>query len=622
MYAFENLRKQLALAVRCYQWSYAIFWSVSITQPSVLEWGSGYYNGDIKTRKTSQSEELNADLIDSQRSDQLRELYESLAAGDSNSQARRPSAALSPEDLSDTEWYYLVCMSFVFNIGQGLPGRTFEVGQPIWLCNAHIADSKAYTRSLLAKSASVQTVVCFPCLGGVVEMGVTEQVPEDMNLIVRIKASFLDDFLPQPNVPNISLPSAILNNDMELPGIELDNDYLDANLDPIIECDELDSLSTDDSASKVAPDQVDDSYMVTGGASQVQSWHFVDEEFSNCVRNSFNTSDCISQTFELSAKAKLPSKIEAHRIPCPAECTKLESLDVRSDDLHYQSVVSTLLKSSDQLVLGPHLGCCIKGTSFVKWSRVGLSGASSLSDSRSQVMLKKALFDVGRMHSGGTAVDCTEVLDRYNVPKISRDESDREHLPDVLDERFSALQSLVPSHDKVDKVMLLDATISYLKELEKRVVKLESSKEPAPLPVTSIPTKSQDDVERTSDNYGTNRTSSESNPSTNKRKASHINQTDLQATSKTSRDSSTDHICVSIVDNNVMIEMRCCWRECLLLKVLDAIGSLSLDSHSVQSSTAANGILQLTIKSKFKGSGCPSVGVIRRKLQRILAQSS
>uniref|UniRef100_A0A7N0U2A1 Transcription factor MYC/MYB N-terminal domain-containing protein n=1 Tax=Kalanchoe fedtschenkoi TaxID=63787 RepID=A0A7N0U2A1_KALFE len=147
----EKLRKQLALAARCNQWSYAIYWSISITQPSVLEWGSGYYGGDIKTRKTTQFEEVNTDMFNSKRSDQLRELYESLVAGESNSQARRPSTALSPEDLTDAEWYYLVCMSFVFNIGQGLPGRTFEVGQPIWLCNAHLAESQVFVRSLLAK---------------------------------------------------------------------------------------------------------------------------------------------------------------------------------------------------------------------------------------------------------------------------------------------------------------------------------------------------------------------------------------------------------------------------------------------------------------------------------------
>ncbi len=87
----------------------------------VLEWGDGYYNGDIKTRKTVQTMELKADKIGLQRSEQLRELYLSLLEDetDQQQQAKRPSAALSPEDLSDAEWYYLVCMSFVFNPDQG-----------------------------------------------------------------------------------------------------------------------------------------------------------------------------------------------------------------------------------------------------------------------------------------------------------------------------------------------------------------------------------------------------------------------------------------------------------------------------------------------------------------------
>ncbi|GAB2296849.1 endoglucanase 3 [Dionaea muscipula] len=115
----ENLRKLLAAAVSSIQWSYAIFWSTSSAQPGVLEWGEGYYNGDIKTRKTMQAVELNDDLIGLQRSEQLRELYESLLAGESNPQSRRHSAALLPEDLTNSEWYYLVCMSYDFNIGQG-----------------------------------------------------------------------------------------------------------------------------------------------------------------------------------------------------------------------------------------------------------------------------------------------------------------------------------------------------------------------------------------------------------------------------------------------------------------------------------------------------------------------
>lgn len=85
----------------------------------VLEWYDGYYNGDIKTRKTVQAMELKADKIGLQRSVQLRELYKSLLEDQTDQQAKRHSAALSPDDLSDAEWYYLVCMSFVFEPGQG-----------------------------------------------------------------------------------------------------------------------------------------------------------------------------------------------------------------------------------------------------------------------------------------------------------------------------------------------------------------------------------------------------------------------------------------------------------------------------------------------------------------------
>nr|GFC85878.1 transcription factor EGL1 isoform X2 [Tanacetum cinerariifolium] len=134
--------------------------------------------------KTIQAEGMNEDDDDGQvglqRTEQLRQLYESLSAAAETHhyeslQARRPSAALSPEDLTDTEWYFLVCMTFEFNYGQGLPGRTLAKNTTIWLSDAHFADSKVFIRSLLAKSASIQTVVCFPYLEGIVEFGVTEK---------------------------------------------------------------------------------------------------------------------------------------------------------------------------------------------------------------------------------------------------------------------------------------------------------------------------------------------------------------------------------------------------------------------------------------------------------------
>ncbi|XLR35240.1 hypothetical protein S83_063140, partial [Arachis hypogaea] len=116
----ENFKEQHALSVRSIQWSYAIFWFTSSTQPMVLSWGEGYYNGDIKTRKTGQGVELNSDQIGLQRSEQLRELYKSLKAVEASPQTKRPSAALSPKDLTDTEWYYLAIRVAAMNCIDGL----------------------------------------------------------------------------------------------------------------------------------------------------------------------------------------------------------------------------------------------------------------------------------------------------------------------------------------------------------------------------------------------------------------------------------------------------------------------------------------------------------------------
>ncbi|TVU14930.1 hypothetical protein EJB05_38427 [Eragrostis curvula] len=165
----KQLRNQLAAAVRSINWTYAVFWSVSSTHPGVLTWTDGFYNGEIKTRKIANSAELTADELVMQRSEQLRELYRSLLSGECDHRAARPVAALSPDELGETEWYYVVCMTYAFRPGQGLPGKSFASNEHVWLCNAHLADSKIFPRLLLAK-----TVVCIPLMSGVLELGTTD----------------------------------------------------------------------------------------------------------------------------------------------------------------------------------------------------------------------------------------------------------------------------------------------------------------------------------------------------------------------------------------------------------------------------------------------------------------
>ncbi|KAL6978513.1 Transcription factor bhlh42 [Sarracenia purpurea var. burkii] len=114
----NRLQNMLQTAVQTVQWTYSLFWQLC-PQQGILVWGDGYYNGAIKTMKTVQPMEVSKEQASLQRSQQLIELYESLSAGESNHQTRRPSAALSPEDLTESEWFYLMCISFSFPPGVG-----------------------------------------------------------------------------------------------------------------------------------------------------------------------------------------------------------------------------------------------------------------------------------------------------------------------------------------------------------------------------------------------------------------------------------------------------------------------------------------------------------------------
>ncbi|MBA0853203.1 hypothetical protein Goshw_014741 [Gossypium schwendimanii] len=609
-----NLKKQLALAVRNIQWSYAIFWSISTRQPGVLEWGEGYYNGDIKTRKTVQAVELNTDQLSLQRSEQLRQLYESLSAGESSPQAKRPSAALSPEDLTDTEWYYLVCMSFVFNIGQGLPGRTLSSGQPVWLCNAHCADSKVFARSLLAKTA-----VCFPFSGGVVELGVTDLVVEDLSLIQRVKTLLLDD--PQPIVSKRSIQVDGMNNDLACPA--LDPLILATKLSPILGCEPLETVSPDDSPDGWEPKQSrEDSLLIegiNGGASQVQSWQFMDEEFSNCVHHSLNSSDCISQTIADHRKVVPLCRGENDNgLQDVEECnqTKLTSFDRQNDDRHFHEVLSALFKSSHPLILGPQFRNSNKESSFIRWQKNGLVKPQKERDETPQKLLKKILFLVPHMHDRGLIESPETNAVRDAAWRPEADEICGNHVlserkrREKINERLMMLKSLVPANNKADKVSILDVTIEYLQALERRVAELESCRK----------SEARTKIERTSDNYGNNKTNNGKKSSLSKRKAYDVvDEADQEIGYVASKDGSTDNVTLSMNNKELLIEFKCPWREGILLEVMDALSILNLDCHSVQSSTT-EGILSLTIKSKYKGSSVAKAGPIEQALQRIASK--
>ncbi|CAL5069336.1 unnamed protein product [Urochloa decumbens] len=445
----RQLRNQLAAAVRSINWTYAVFWSISSTQPGILTWTDGFYNGEVKTRKIANSAELTATQLVMQRSEQLRELYEALLSGECDRRAARPVTSLSPEDLGDTEWYYVICMTYAFRPGQGLPGRSFASKEHVWQCNAHLADSKAFPRALLAKGASIQTIVCIPLMSGVLELGTTGPVVEDPDLVSRATASFWEmQFQAACSAEPSSSPSE--NEPSKASDIivfeVLDHNAMETMIDGGQELGEAESLSNE-TLEHITKE--------------------IDEFYSLC-----------------------------------------EEMDVQPLGDIWIMDGSFGVPSSPLPVPGPGA----RATSFTAWARPesGYSDEPAVPIvGEPQKLLKKAVAAGGAWAYNSGGVGATRTAEESGVKNHVRSERKRR---EKLNELFLVLKSLVPSIHKVDKASILAETIAYLKELQRRVQELECSKEPIisrQSETTRVTRRHDDETARKKVSTGTKRKGSE-----------------------------------------------------------------------------------------------------------------
>lgn len=499
-----------------------------------------------------------------------------------------------------------------------MPGRTLAINQTIWLSNAHRADTKVFSRALIAKSASVKTVVCFPHLGGVVELGTTGLVQEDPNLIRHI-ASFLESHVTVSKIPNHVFNASANNNDLTRERLDHAN-MPEEGLDDLVD-DPYVEICSPNSSDDIADDELtEESNLVEGvdgEASQIQSWPVMDDAVGNCVKNSVNPSDRISKTHE-ERKMIIPlsdgKKETKSYMHDNQECNQQKTSDVQGNDSHYHRVLSNLLKSSHQLLLGPYIRNESRGSSFVCWRKDGSPGAQVSQRGTPQKLLKKVLFEVARMHdscrieSGKQNANSKREVDEIDSNHVLSERKRREK----INERFVILGSLVPSGGKAHKVSILDHTIEYLRGLERKVEELESYKE-AMEQASATRSKSSDSIERTSDNYGKD---NPKKPATNKRKACDKDRIGAESSKARLRDSSTDSLSICVSDKDVLIKIRCSWKEHVLLEVMETLSKLRLETSTVQSSTT-RGTLSITVNAKCKGVKSPSAEVIKQALQKV-----
>ncbi|PON55299.1 Basic helix-loop-helix transcription factor [Parasponia andersonii] len=511
----NQLQTMLQTAVQSVQWTYSLFWQLC-PQQGILVWGDGYYNGAIKTRKTVQPMEVSAEEASLQRSQQLRELYDSLSAGETNQPSRRPCAALSPEDLTESEWFYLMCVSFSFPPGVGLPGKAYTRKQHVWLTGANEVDSKIFSRAILAK------------------------VREDLGFIQHVKTFFVDhhqinNLLPQkpalsehstsnpgmssdnPRFHSPPMPDAIYatatateppvaeeaNQDGE--GDEEDEDE---NIDDQEEVDSDSEAEMDrNNGRSISADQNTPATTVAVEPSELMQLDMSEDirlgspdDGSNNLDSDFHLLAVSGQSDHRAESTKrwqfVPDPTTSNiGLPLLPSGTTDPLEDLTQDDTHYSETVSSILQNQPNLWTESSSAGYVAysaQSAFAKWTTLSDHHSSlyvsAALDSTSQWLLKYILFRVPLLHTkyrdenspkcgggGGGAASRP-----FRKGGTHQDEMSGNHVMaerrrrEKLNERFIILRSLVPFVTKMDKASILGDTIEYVKQLRKKIQDLEA----------------------------------------------------------------------------------------------------------------------------------------------------
>ncbi|XP_064969657.1 transcription factor BHLH42-like isoform X3 [Musa acuminata AAA Group] len=569
-----GLQQALQAVVQSVHWTYSLFWQVC-PQQGTLVWGDGYYNGGIKTRKTVQPVEVSTEEASLQRSQQLRELFESLSSGEANLPARRPCAALSPEDLTEAEWFYLMCISFSFPPGVGLPGKAFARQRHVWLTRANEVDSKAFSRAILAKSAHVQTVVCIPLMDGVLELGNIEKVEEDMALIQHAKRFFTDyfDVHTKPALSEQSASNQFASADHALYHQQA----------PIIH-----QMNMETHASNQEEDNAHD---------HNEDYNDDDDDDGDDDGDGSCRSELKGMRYGVDVSMHHPAVAAA--AAAEEEEARTQVQDFSSEDAHYSETVSSILRHNmNRWVDASSFSYLVRShnSAFSMWSCKRDHTVSS--QGSSQWLLKSVLLNIGdrlcklgdgRDGEGGNKLQKCATQEEVSANHVLAERRRREK----LNERFMVLRSLVPFVTKMDKASILGDTIEYIEQLRRRIQDLEgrnrqqSSKRQCGSQVGNCKLDVQRRVGLSAD----------------KRKLQVLEGSNGMATTS---------VHVSMAEADALLELHCPCRDGLLLDIMQTLHELGLEVSSLQCSST-NGVFGAEMRSKMKEAYGRRVDIVELK---------
>lgn len=187
-----SLQQKLCKVVDGSNWNYAIFWQVLSLKSggSILIWGDGHCQdpklGGVGDASTSGDGKLDGVGTKNEMKKQvLEKLHSCFGCSEEGSYTSKL------DGVSDLEMFYLTSMYFTFHFDASYgPGGAFKSGRSIWTSDVNSCSDYYQSRSFLARSAGLQTVVFIPVKSGVVELGSINLIPEDQNILEMVSPMF------------------------------------------------------------------------------------------------------------------------------------------------------------------------------------------------------------------------------------------------------------------------------------------------------------------------------------------------------------------------------------------------------------------------------------------------
>uniref|UniRef100_A0A5B7AKA4 Transcription factor n=1 Tax=Davidia involucrata TaxID=16924 RepID=A0A5B7AKA4_DAVIN len=454
-------------------WTYAIFWQSSVVDfsgASMLGWGDGYYKGeeDKGKRKTASSSSA---AEQEHRKKVLRELN-SLISGHSGS-----NDDAVDEEVTDTEWFFLVSMTQSFVNGSGLPGQALFNSAPIWVVGAERLAGSPCERARQGQVFGLQTMVCIPSANGVVELGSTELIFQSSDLMNKVRFLFNFNNMETGSWPMMTDhsendPSALYITDPSSSAIEIrDSVNTIATTTTAVPSHNNHEISKQivfenpsSSTLTETPSAIDVHDPQTQSFTRELNFSKFGFDGSSSVRNG-NSHSCKPESGEILNFGESKRSSSAIGNPFSGH----SQFGVAEDNKKKRSPNSR--GSNEEGMLSFTSGVILPSSGVMKSSGAGDSDHSDLeasvvreADSSRVVDQEKRPRKRGRKPANGRE----EPLNHVEAERQRREK---------LNQRFYALRAVVPNVSKMDKASLLGDAIAYINELKSKLQNADSDRE-------------------------------------------------------------------------------------------------------------------------------------------------